>query len=59
MGQDPVESLPRFIGYDVLVLNTSDDSDRSAVAAATRVRRQNLLDRLRPDLRDALAHQGL
>ena len=34
MGQDLVEGLPRFIGYDVLVLNTSDDSDGSAAAAA-------------------------
>ena len=27
MTQDPVESLPRFIGYDVLLLDASDDFD--------------------------------
>ena len=29
MSQNSIESLPRFIGYDVLVLDTRDDSDRS------------------------------
>ena len=34
VSQNSIEGLPRFIGYDVVVLDTSDDSDRSAAAAA-------------------------
>ena len=34
VSQYSIEGLPRFIGYDVVVLDTSDDSDRSAAAAA-------------------------
>ncbi len=34
MGQNSVESPPRFIGYDVLVLNTSNDFDGPAAATA-------------------------
>ena len=33
VSQDPVESLPRFTGYDVLVLNAGDDPDRTTAAA--------------------------
>jgi hypothetical protein len=32
--QYPIESLPRFIGYDALVLDTCDDPDRSATKTA-------------------------
>ena len=34
MSQNCVESLPRFLGYDVLVLNTSNDFDGPAAATA-------------------------
>lgn len=34
MRQNSIESLPRFIGYDILFLDTGDDPD-SAAAAAT------------------------
>jgi len=33
MSQNSIESQPRLIGYDVPVLDASDDSDRSAAAA--------------------------
>ena len=32
MSQDPVESLPRFTGYDVLILNASGDFDGPTAA---------------------------
>ncbi len=32
MSQNPLESLPRFIGYDVQILNASDDFDGSTAA---------------------------
>jgi hypothetical protein len=32
MRQDAAEGLPRFIGYDVLVLNTGDDLYRATTA---------------------------
>ena len=34
MSQNSVERLPRFIGYDVLVINTSNDFDGPAAATA-------------------------
>ena len=33
MRQNSIESLPRFIGYDILFLDTGDDPDRTAAAA--------------------------
>jgi hypothetical protein len=34
MSEDSVEGLPRCIGYNALVLDARDDSDRSTAAAA-------------------------
>ncbi|PLW81235.1 hypothetical protein CWI75_16505 [Kineobactrum sediminis] len=34
VSQYSIESLPRLIGYDVLVLDTCDDPDKYAAAAA-------------------------
>jgi hypothetical protein len=34
MSQDAIEGLPRFIGYNVLVLNTGDDLYRSTAMTA-------------------------
>jgi len=34
VSQYSIESLPRFIGYDVPILDTGDDPDRSAATAA-------------------------
>ena len=34
MSQNPLESLPRFIGYDVQILNASDDFDSPPAATA-------------------------
>ena len=34
MSQDPIESLPRFIGYDVLVFDARDNTDSSPAATA-------------------------
>ena len=48
VSQNPVEGLPRFIGYDALILNTSDDSNRASTASTD----------LDVDIEDALESLG-
>jgi hypothetical protein len=51
--QNPVEGLPRFIGYDVLVLNTGDDLYRStAMTANLDIDIEDALEPLGPGHRD-------
>jgi hypothetical protein len=55
MSQDAIEGLPRFIGYDVLVLNTGDDLYRStAMTANLDIDIEDALESLGPRHRDVL-----
>jgi hypothetical protein len=48
MSRDSIEGLPRFIGYDVLVLDAGDDFDGSTTA----------ITNVNVDIEDALESLG-
>ena len=53
MSQNIVEGLPRFIGYNVLVLDAGDDSGRTTAATAHfNVDIEYALESLGPEHRD-------